>query len=99
MESTSVSGLSGPVSYEEAPIALVDTDGEDGSVVSYRVDLGRGSAVAVSSRAEGTWVWTAVSEGRWDGVRLRVKGLDRQVVAALERALLLAARAQAEGGA
>ncbi|HEX6765427.1 MAG TPA: hypothetical protein VF103_08120 [Polyangiaceae bacterium] len=36
------------------------------------------------------WSWSLVAEGRWDGVRLRAKALDRTVVAALEKALLSA---------
>lgn len=79
----------GSVNYDEAPLVQERMDGVD-----YRVDAGRGSAVAVSSRAEGTWTWSSVAEGRWDGVRLRVKGLGHPVVSALERAL---ARSMKEG--
>lgn len=75
------------VNYDESPIAELEVDGVD-----YRLDTGQGSSVAVSRREVGTWDWTPVTEGRWDGTRLRAKGLDFEVVAALARALSEAMR-------
>ena len=54
------------INYEDQPIVQAQIDGVD-----YRVDTGLGSAVAISSREAGTWAWTPVAEGRWDGRRLR----------------------------
>jgi hypothetical protein len=70
------------VNYDEAPIAETELDG-----VSYRVDTGHGSAIAVSKRDVGTWDWTPVTEGRWDGVMLKAKGMEFAVVTALAGAL------------
>jgi hypothetical protein len=80
------------VNYDDAPIAELELDG-----VAYRLDTGRGSAVAVSQRVAGTWTWTPVAEGRWDGSRLRVKGLEHHVVVELARALGDAMRSREEG--
>jgi hypothetical protein len=93
METTANQVSAGSVSYDEAPVAQVEVEG-----VSYRVDAGRGSAIAVSRRGEGTWEWTPVLEGNWDGVRLKAKGLERAVVNVLEQALKAASREQAELG-
>ncbi len=79
------------VSYEEPPLAELELDGVD-----YRLDPGRGSTVAVSTRPTGTWDWTPMLEGRWDGSRLRAKGLDHRVVTALAAALGAALRERAE---
>ena len=76
----------GAVNLDESPIVQAVIDG-----VEYRIDTGLGSAVAISSRAEGTWTWTVLGEGRWDGRRLRSKPLDRSVTEVLERALAAAA--------
>jgi len=81
------------VSYEEPPLAELELDGVD-----YRLDPGRGSTVAVSTRPTGTWDWKPTLEGRWDGSRLRAKGLDHGVVAALAAALGAALRERAERG-
>ncbi len=82
----------GSVSYDEAPIAEITLAG-----VEYRVDLGRGSAVAVSQREEGTWSWQVLTEGRWDGMSLKAKSLDFALRDALSKALLEAMRASQEG--
>ena len=79
------------VSYDDGPLAQVEIEGVD-----YRVDPGLGPAVAVSRRAAGTWSWTVVVEGRWDGVRFRAKGLDYPVVDALGKALAQKMRDDAE---
>ena len=79
------------VSFDEAPIVQLEIEG-----VEYRIDTGFGSAVAISSRDEGTWAWTVLTEGKWDGLRLRARPLDRSVTAVLERALALAMRERAE---
>lgn len=80
------------VHYEGPPIAEQEIDGVD-----YRVDAGRGSLVAVSRRQSGTWAWVLAGEGRWDGVRLKVKGLEYAVVARLGQALAQAMRDSNEG--
>jgi hypothetical protein len=82
MEITENPEAAGGVNYDDLPIAQEEIDGVD-----YRIDAGRGSAVAISCREVGSWRWAFVSEGRWDGVRLRAKGLGHPVVAPLERAL------------
>jgi hypothetical protein len=51
------------------------------------VDAGYRGAIAVSERAVGAWSWALVAEGKWDGIRLKAKALDRSVVLALEKAL------------
>lgn len=79
------------VNYDDTPIVALDLDG-----TSYRLDTGLGSAVAISSRPEGTWHWTAVAEGRWDGSRLRAKGLGFEVTSALAQALAAAMRDREE---
>jgi hypothetical protein len=81
------------VSYEEAPLTEIEVDGID-----YRLDPGRGCSVAVSRRIPGTWDWTPVAEGRWDGSRLRAKGLEPEIVAALADALGAAVRARGKDG-
>lgn len=70
------------INYDETPIAELSLDG-----ISYRVDVGHGSAVAVSQRAEGAWTWAPLAEGRWDGTRLKSKGLSYDLVTALGAAL------------
>lgn len=75
------------VSYEEAPIAELEVSGFE-----YRIDPGRGSAVAISRREPGSWDWAPLIEGRWDGSRLRAKGLDSEIVTALGAALGAAMR-------
>jgi hypothetical protein len=82
----------GSVNYDEAPIAQEHVSGID-----YRVDVGRGSAVAVSRRAEGTWAWEYLAEGKFDGTRLKVKGLDYPVVSALGAALMAVMKQQSDG--
>ena len=85
--------LAGSVNYDDAPIVELEVDD-----VAYRLDTGHGSAVAVSRRAVGTWDWAPVTEGRWDGSRLRAKCLDHEIVAALARALGDAMRNREERG-
>jgi hypothetical protein len=77
----------GAVNFDEAPIVQASIEG-----VEYRIDTGFGSIVAISTRAEGTWAWTVLGEGKWDGRRLRAKPLERSVTAILEQALVAAAR-------
>ena len=94
MESSASSENPGSsVNYDESPIAQEQIDGVD-----YRVDVGRGSAVAVSRRSEGTWAWEYVAEGKWDGTRLRVKGLEYGVISSLATALSAVMKQQSEGG-
>jgi hypothetical protein len=82
MEITENQSGAGSVNYDDVPIAQEEIEGTD-----YRIDAGLGSAVAISRRESGSWRWAFVAEGRWDGVRLRAKGLGHPVVAPLERAL------------
>jgi len=70
------------VDYDFPPIAELEIDG-----TLYRLDAGFRGAVAVSGRTAGTWTWALVAEGKWDGVRLKAKALDRAVVSRLEQAL------------
>jgi hypothetical protein len=70
------------VSYDSPPVAEVQVD-----ELEYRVDAGLGSIVAISHRVAGTSTWAPITQGKWDGVRLRAKALEHPVVALLERAL------------
>jgi hypothetical protein len=81
------------VSYEDAPIVTLGVDG-----IEYRIDTGHGSAVAISQRQLGTWDWTPVTEGRWDGSRLRAKCLSHEVNAVLAEALGAAMSEREERG-
>jgi hypothetical protein len=79
----------GNVNFDEAPFVQAQIEGID-----YRIDTGSGSAVAISTRAPGSWLWTVLADGNWDGLRLRAKSMDRSVVDVLERALGKAMREQ-----
>jgi len=70
------------IEYDSPPIAELELDG-----TVYRVDAGFRGAMAVSGRATGTWAWSLLAEGKWDGVRFKAKALDRAIVTELERAL------------
>lgn len=83
----------GEVNYEETPIVTLEVDD-----IEYRIDTGRGSAVAISQRQQGTWDWTPVTEGRWDGSRLRAKCLNHVVNTALAEALSAAMGEREERG-
>jgi hypothetical protein len=74
------------IDFDHPPVAEIEFEG-----ARYRVDVGLGTAVAVSRRAPGSWSWQLLAEGRWDGVRLKAKQLDRLVVEALAQALRSAA--------
>jgi hypothetical protein len=87
------SASSSNVNFDEAPIVQAEIDGVD-----YRVDTGMGSTVAISTRPEGTWLWTVLTEAKWDGLRLRTKALDHAAVSVLERALSNAMRDASDGG-
>lgn len=78
---------SASINYDDVPIAELEVEG-----IPYRLDADRGSTVAISRSAPGSWDWTPVAEGRWDGSRLRARGLDRPVVVALAAALAEAMR-------
>ena len=73
---------SGYVNYDEEPLAAVEVEGSE-----YRIDTGLGSVVAISKRDAGTWAWTLVTEGRWDGRRLRAKALDHAAIEILSQAI------------
>lgn len=81
------------VNYEEAAIVTLEVDG-----LEYRIDAGQGSAVAISQRQQGSWDWTPVTEGRWDGSRLRAKCLSHVVNTALAKALSAAMGEREERG-
>ena len=81
------------INYDDQPIVQAQIDGVD-----YRVDTGLGSAVAISSREAGTWAWTPVAEGRWDGSRLRARKLDHPVASRLGEALAEAMSQRGEQG-
>jgi hypothetical protein len=88
METPDVTGTSAVlVSYEEAPLVQLEHQSLD-----YRVDPVRGSQVAISQRPVGTWDWSFLLEGRWDGSRLRARGLGAELVSLLEARLKVAAR-------
>jgi hypothetical protein len=72
----------GSVNYDEEPLVQVEAGGTE-----YRVDTGLGSAVAISKRDAGTWAWALVTEGRWDGRRLRARGIDHGVIELLGQAV------------
>ena len=77
------------IDFDHPPVAEIEYEG-----AHYRVDVGLGTAVAVSRRTEGSWLWEQLAEGRWDGVRLKAKALDRLVVEELAKALRAAAEDQ-----
>jgi hypothetical protein len=92
MQDTVIKELSvDEVSYEEAPIVTLAVEG-----IEYRIDTGLGSAVAISQRQQGTWQWAPLTQGRWDGRRLRAKCLDQHVSLALAEALGAAMRKREE---
>lgn len=76
------------VDYDSQPVAELELGD-----TQYRLDPGFRGAIAVSARESGTWSWSVVAEGNWDGVRLKAKALDRAVVAELEKALRSASEA------
>jgi hypothetical protein len=70
------------VNYDDVPLAELALSGVD-----YRMDAGHGSILAISQRATGSWDWAFLSEARWDGSRLRAKGLGFELSSALASAL------------
>jgi hypothetical protein len=92
MQQAEITGQSIPEpNYDEAPIAELVL-GE----TAYRMDLGFRSAIAISTRAVGTWTWTPIAEAKWDGTRLKCKELEFDVNSALASALKEASQAQAD---
>jgi len=56
--------------------------------IEYRLDAGKqGTALCVSTRAEGSHDWEFLSEARWDGRDLRTRSLDRSIAQRLSHAL------------
>lgn len=83
MQSVENNGVSEEqVNYDGVPIVEL-TLGD----VDYRVDTGHGSQLAISHRPSGSWSYSPLMEGRWDGTRLKAKGLDHELVTALAQAL------------
>jgi hypothetical protein len=72
----------GCVNYDDAPLVQLEV-----AEMTYRLDAGHGSVVAVSRRATGSWDWSFLTEARWDGSRLRSKALDFELSNALGRAI------------
>jgi hypothetical protein len=71
------------VNYEGASLVEVTVDETD-----FRIDAGKqGTAFSISSRPTGTWDWTFLGEGRWDGSDLRSRALNRPVLQRLSLAL------------
>jgi hypothetical protein len=90
MQSVENNGVSEEqVNYDGVPIVELTLGGFD-----YRVDTGHGSQLAISHRASGTWSYAPLMEGRWDGTRLKAKGLDYELNTALAQALKEAMRDQ-----
>ena len=75
------------VNDDDIPLAQAEVGG-----VEYRADAGLGSAVAISHRETGTWSWSFVAQGRWDGRRLRAKGFEPEVLTQLAEGLTAAMR-------
>ena len=70
------------ISYDEP--GMLEHDIGD---ITYRIDSGRqGTALALSTRAVGTWDWTFVAEVRWDGTELKCKALDYETRSELGKA-------------
>jgi hypothetical protein len=82
MQESTAESAESSIDYDAPPVAELEL-GE----IQYRVDPGFRGAIAVSQRATGTWSWSLVAEGKWDGIRLKAKPLDRSVTQALEKAL------------
>ncbi len=78
------------IDYDAPPAAELELDG-----TQYRLDPGFRGVIAVSARTPGTWSWSLVAQGRWDGVRLKAKELHRDIVGALEKALRAAVEERA----
>ncbi len=94
MQATVIKELSASeVNYEEAPLLTLEVES-----IEYRIDTGYLSAVAISQREPGTSIWVPVTEGRWDGTRLREKRLSHTVNAALAEALRFAMAQREERG-
>jgi hypothetical protein len=71
------------VNYEGVALVEVAIEG-----IEYRLDAGKqGTALCVSTRAEGSHDWEFLSEARWDGRDLRTRSLDRSVAQRLSHAL------------
>jgi hypothetical protein len=93
MEPTGNTPLStSTVNYDDSPLAEVEVAG-----IEYRLDAGHGSALAISSREPGTWTWSPVAEGRWDGVQLRARGLEFTLRETLAKVLAGVMNAREEG--
>jgi hypothetical protein len=56
--------------------------------VDYRIDVGKaGTAICISTRPSGSYEWTFGGEARWENRRLRARGIDREVLDVLAKAL------------
>ena len=76
------SSTSEVVNYDDEPLAQVPL-GE----TEFRFDSGRaGTALCISSREAGTWLWSFVAEAKWDNTTLRCKELDRPTREILSKA-------------
>jgi hypothetical protein len=80
--SAAVRGQS-PVEYDGP--ALVELSHDD---VDYRIDVGKqGTALCISTRPAGTWDWSFGGEARWENRRLRARGVERDALDVLGKAL------------
>ena len=74
------------VNYDGSALVEIEIEG-----VEYRLDAGKqGTALCVSTRAEGSHDWEFLSEARWDGRDLRTRSLDRSIAQQLSHALVRA---------
>ena len=73
-----------PVEYDSP--ALVELSHDD---VDYRIDVGKqGTALCISTRSTGTWDWAFGGEARWENRRLRARGIERDALDVLGKALV-----------
>jgi len=73
-----------PVEYD-GPALVELSHGE----LDYRIDVGKqGTALCISTRAAGSWDWTFGGEARWENRRLRARGIDRDALDVLGKALV-----------
>jgi hypothetical protein len=73
-----------PVEYEGPALVELSHGGVD-----YRIDVGKqGTALCISTRAAGTWDWSFGGEARWENRRLRARGMERDALDVLGKALV-----------
>jgi hypothetical protein len=76
-------GAESPVAYDGPALVELSVGDHD-----YRIDVGKqGTALCISSRATGSWDWEFGGPARWENRRLRARGIEREVLDVLSRAL------------